>query len=105
MPSKSPAREAASPSGAASVSHCRCIISFRDAHHFHSHPHLSQETPHLQIAEYLTVLKKFSEEFISISFDEREFTVVIAFLVVIVEQLLFLKNIFVSLSVGLREKE
>ncbi len=38
--SKSPARDAASLSGDAVVSHRRCIISFRDAHPPHLHPHL-----------------------------------------------------------------
>ncbi len=60
----SPARDAAFPSGDAVVSHWRCIISFRDAHPPHSHPHLPQETPHLpremcshlQIARYMTLL-------------------------------------------------
>jgi hypothetical protein len=61
--SKSPVRDAASPtgdmaslSGDAVVSHWRFMISFRDAHPPHSHPHLPQETPHLQIAEYATLL-------------------------------------------------
>jgi hypothetical protein len=45
-----------SPSGDAVVSHWRCIISFRDAHPPRSHPHLPQETPHLQIARYVTLL-------------------------------------------------
>ncbi len=36
----SPTGDAASLSGDAVVSHWRCIISFRDAHPPHSHPHL-----------------------------------------------------------------
>jgi hypothetical protein len=58
------ARDTASVSGDAVVSHWRCIISFRDAHPPHSHPHLPQETPHLpremwshlQISGYVTLL-------------------------------------------------
>jgi hypothetical protein len=53
---KSPAGDAASPSGDAVVSHWRCIISFRDTHPPYSHPHLLQETPHLQSAGYVTLL-------------------------------------------------
>jgi hypothetical protein len=53
-----------SPAGDAVGSHSRCIISFRDAHPPHSHPHLLQKTPHLpremwshlQIAGYVTLL-------------------------------------------------
>jgi hypothetical protein len=52
----SPAGDAASPSGDAVVSRWRCIISFRDAHPPHSHPHVPQEMPHLQIAGYVTLL-------------------------------------------------
>jgi hypothetical protein len=37
------AGDAASPSGDAVVSHWRFIISFRDAHPPHSHPHLPRE--------------------------------------------------------------
>ncbi len=40
-----------SPAGDAVVSRGRCIISFRDAHPPHSHPHL-------QIAGYVTLLRK-----------------------------------------------
>jgi hypothetical protein len=67
----SPAGDAASPSGDAVVSYWRCIISFRDAHPSHSHPHLLQETPdlpremcsHLQVAGYVTLLRfSFSVE-------------------------------------------
>jgi hypothetical protein len=64
--SKSPAGDAASLSGDAVVSHWICIISFRDAHPPHSHPHLPQETSHLpremcshlQIAGYVTLLSE-----------------------------------------------
>jgi hypothetical protein len=60
----SAAGDAASPSGDTVVFHWRCIISFRDAHPRHSHPHLPEETPHLpremwshlQIAGYVTLL-------------------------------------------------
>jgi hypothetical protein len=45
--------------GDAVVSYWRCIISFRDAHPPHSHPHLLQETPDLQIAGYMTLLNIF----------------------------------------------
>ncbi len=43
----SPAGDAPCPSGDAVVYQWRCIISFRDAHPPHSHPHILQETPHL----------------------------------------------------------
>jgi hypothetical protein len=56
----SPAGDAASLSGDAVVAHWRCIISFRDAHPPHSHPHL-------QIPGYVTLL--FGRLFI---FDKSE---------------------------------
>jgi hypothetical protein len=62
--SKSLEGDTAPAAGDSVVSHWRCIISFRDAHPPHSHPHLPQETPHLpremcshlQIAGYVTLL-------------------------------------------------